>query len=151
MFEQQIELQNKSFQSNLKTLSRYCEKYPDIKTFVELIFTKDSTVEGYAAHQLKMFMYELGYTLNNTDSEFNFDLEWSSTLVQFIGNYFLDDASFNLKKENSVWKVYADFDCGIQDPIALVNAARDNAKHYWDCDNRLRELREKRINQLMEK
>lgn len=141
MFEQLIELQNKKFQSNIEKLNYYCEKYPDIKTFIELVLADRRSykkLEDYVATQLIMFMYDLGYTIDNYHSEINFDLQWSSTLISFIGNYFLDDAYFNLKQENGRWRVYADFDTGIQDPMALVNAARENAKYYWDQDNRIR-------------
>ena len=126
----------KRLDENLVRLQGYCEKYPHLVEFVELItslLTNDSLAEHtqkrMIAEQLSRFVWQLtGYNICSD----HYGCDWANELNSFIGNYFLDDSYFKLEPTDSWghWQVSNCFEQrSSQDPTALILAAKENVEH----------------------
>lgn len=131
--------QNKShFEDDMKRLVETCNKYPEIEEFVRVLIngllSDDKSEEYRIADVLSGFLWQL----NNIDirssltNPHHYRGSWLYELNSFIGNYFLDDARFAIVRSEGYndWKVISDCENGIQNPLALIAAAKDVANFY---------------------
>lgn len=140
MFEELVKQQQETFDSELQKLNYYCDNYPNIQLFVEYLIkgvgNKYETWGDYIPGQLEAFLYKLGYSIGVRNPK-NFNLSWVSELNSFIGNYFFDDSYFTVKQGiHNVWEIKPanEDDEHYQDPLILINAAKDNAKYYYQLE-----------------
>jgi len=119
---------------SIKRLQDYCEQYPDVKEFVELILDEHNPI----GRQLCTFVWQI----SGQSISFN-DYHSTDTLYQlrsFIGNFFMDDSYFNVRvvpyyPNLTEYGAYASGDsAGTQDPKVLINAARHNIALYNKVD-----------------
>jgi hypothetical protein len=124
------ELLDRSVKFNIQDINRAaasiqadCEKYPDIKEFVELFLGDDKV-----ASELQMLVYYItNWDMRPTTSDVVVNLE------SFISNYFLDDSYFSVFETDycgkMIYKAKYDGD-GTQKPRLLIDAARHNVEVY---------------------
>lgn len=152
-FEQMRTITHSMIDSQLEELRETCSQHENIAEFVRLLtypmFNTDErseqSVDYRVGQALGSFMYDLvNYDfISATTNSFHFQSDWVYQLNSFIGNYFLDDSYFTVKKKSSfgVWRAeYADGEFATQNPQVLIEAAKDIAAFY-DIENQLHDGR----------
>lgn len=150
-FDQMHAITHSMIDSQLEELRETCAQYEDIAEFVRLItypmFNTDErseqSVDYRVGQALGSFIYDLvNYDfISATTNSFHFQSDWVYQLNSFIGNYFLDDSYFIVKKKSpfGVWRAeYSDGEFATQDPLVLIEAAKDVA-NFYNIENQLRD------------
>lgn len=126
------------FDREMKTLVETCDKYPDIAEFVRVLvnglLTDKDSEEYRIADALNYLVWKIvGLDIqNDLNNTCHYQGNWLCGLNSFIGNYFLDDLCFSLTRSNyyNQWEASTNNENGIQNPLALIAAAKDNYRFY---------------------
>lgn len=134
-----LEEQNKKhFDDEMKRLVETCDNYPDIAEFVRILVNgllSDENSDDFRLADILsgfiwgIYCFDIRTSLTNP---YHYRGNWAYELNSFIGNYFLDDLFFALTRDNyyHAWKASADNENGIQNPLALIAAAKDVFRFY---------------------
>lgn len=139
------EISNRYLAEQITEIQKVCleEGNEDILEFVRLI-----TFPMLNQHEKDNLDYRIGDVLSNfvwqltdydfltaTTNPYHFRADWAYQLNSFIGNFFFDDAYFNLRRASfGTWEAIPSQD-KTQNPIVLIEAARDNAIFHINVEN----------------
>lgn len=118
-------------------IAKNCEQYPDIKRFVDLVLDFRAEVQSCSVpSSLRTLVWEIS-GMSISDNPYHASSTLTS-LASFIGNYFLDDAYFQVRQDQyGCWVgLVGDDDNSSQDPLELITAAEKNAQHYKEIESR---------------
>lgn len=143
------EISNRYLHQQITEIQRTCfeEGNEDIFEFVRLItfpmlqqhdlVDKKDNLDYRTGDVLSMFIWQLtDYDfLTATTNPYHFRADWAYQLNSFIGNFFYDDAYFNLRRASfGTWEAIPSQD-KTQNPRVLIEAARDNAIFHINVEN----------------
>lgn len=115
-----------------------CERDDRIKQFVEMFIADDKYGEA-----LRLLVWDIteGDFHGLEYQEHSMNIECFADLEYFITNYFDDDSAFivvNDTDNDNTWDAKSDSDNGTQNPLVLIEAAKDNADFDEERENDFR-------------
>ena len=137
MFSRISEFQTKKYEENLNRLEKYFTN-ADIKELVKYIvdygsnqsYSTCKSEDDEIAKQIIQFIWEISkIDLSNISNPYHFELNWTSELRSFIGNYILDDFAFDFKINDGGFFTFShakDDGRWLQNPRILIEAAKIN-------------------------
>lgn len=140
-FMKMQEITSAKITQQITELQTYCAEYEDIGTFVyymtlPMIYPN---IKNTQESKISSALHTLVWQISNVSFN-SFHCSWIEEILSFIGNYFLDDSYFKVERSKpyGMWVgSYGDDDSYTQDPMVLVEAAKDNAHFMKIFDSEL--------------